>query len=607
MRYRTLRLPLLLTVVLLLLLAACRPAAPGDQPTATNAPATATTSPTEAAPTAAATAAATATTEPAPEPTPTLEMDEPLPDLEPIRAELATRLEIAPDDISVGSAELLPSPDLCLGIYDGSSDCYRVALLANGQSYNFHINSAGDFTGLVDSIPAGPGQIVITFGRDNCQVGALRLEAPPVGLGPCGSEFTFFDYAGDAAAAQAELQRILDAYVPFNAVTPSGFISVGGNGAGDPSEQELEEIGAWVRSVISDAVAQGPADDALCSRLARPALVIQVQGRLAITNPFSGDQCDLQLPGEFHGAMQAAGGFLYFQDSEDGEQIIRELSPDGTLRPLDVTRTDPAEQSLLGFAVSPNGQQIAWSTATQTGEPGMVSSLHVAPVHGDTAETIISGLSREDGRGLIPVRFDESGLLLAYTLQPIGIGGSWPTFVGRYDSVFTIAVDGGETLQAFDCPDLGLFLCIGDFRLQDGALSAIAYVNANTIEVVDGAGSAIASIQPDAEYVAYPSFNAAGDLLVYTAAIGEDDGGAPFALPGAYYHVAPPYDGEQALIAQQDGLLPPYQWFDDQHLIIGFGDAAGAWGTALLGLDGSITRIEPWPGAAAVTVIHPLP
>lgn len=352
------------------------------------------------------------------------------------------------------------------------------------------------------------------------------------------------------------------------------------------------------------APTEQPAADALCSHLGRPALVTQSEGQLSISNPLSGASCPLTLPGEWRGALQAGGGRLYFQDVEGEDLLIRELAADGTVRALDATRVNSAEHSLLGFAVSPDGSAIAWGTATLTGEPSMTTSLYVAQTAEGPAQPLITDLTREDLRGLLPLRFDDGNQILVYSLQPFGIGGAWSSFFGRYDSLYTIPVAGGEGQPRFDCPALELFLCVGDFRLQDGDLQTIAYVHESTVEVVDGQGSAISSISMDAPYVAYPTFSAGDELVIYTATIGEGEGGFPFALPGAYHRIGAPYRAEPGLMAEQEGLLTPYQWFDGQHLIVGLGDAQGNWGAALLALDGTITRVEPWPSAQPVAVIR---
>lgn len=593
--------PILFLLFIFVLLVACQPTEPRVQITATGSPPT----PLAATETPSQQVQPTATEEPlaTEEPTPTLEVTEPLPDLEPLRSDLAARLGVDTGDIVVDSAELLRSADLCLGVYDGGN-CYRVELTVNGDAHVFHINDAGDFTGGPDSPPAQPGQIVLTYGRDDCQVAALRLEAPPVGLGPCRSEFSSFEFGGDAATTETELQELLSRYAPFTATTSLGFLSFGGDGSETTDAQQQEDIAAWMRSVIDDAVAQGPGDDALCTHIARPALITMSQNRLAITNPFTDEQCDLNLPGEYRGILRTGGGFIYFIDTDGDDTLVREMSPDGTLRPLDVTRTNSAENSLLDFVVSFDGRYIAWSTGVLSDDPGMTSSLHVAETNADTAHTIIAGLQREDPRVLIPLRFDAQNQTLAYALQPMGLGGAWSSFTGRYDTLYTAPVDGDEGQLRFDCSEHGLFLCIGDFLFQDGQLQAIAYAGENSVEVVDGDGNSLAGVSTGAEYVAYPSFSPNGDLVFFSATIGEGEGGFPFAEPGAYHLLTPPYDGDATLLAEEDGLLTPYQWFDDRHLIIGLSDVDGNWGMGLLSTDGAVTRLEPWPATQAIAVIR---
>ena len=616
MQRRVRLLSIFLLLAVLAVASACRPTDPGADPTLTPAP-----SPTSirATPTKIGEPGPTPVETPtpietqAPALTPTSEPTQPTPDLEALRVNLAAQFNVPVDSVSVVSTELLPYPDLCLGAYDGSN-CYRVTVEVEDNPYTYHANSAGETSLGFDSVPAQPGQIVLTFGSTDCQVGALRHDTAQVGLGPCNSEFSSFDFGGDPAATQAELDEMLAAFAPFTAVTSSGYLSFGGSGSATADAAQQEDIALWMRRIIAAAIAEGPADDALCSRLARPVLVTNSQGELAITDPFTQEECTLTLPGEFRGAMQAAGGFLYFLDFEGSVALVREMSPDGTLRPIEVTRTDSAQANLIGFVVSPDGRYIAWTTAPITGEPGMTTSLFLAETNGETVQTIVAGLNREDGRGMIPIAFDESSQTLVYALQPFGVGGAWPGFVGRYDSLYTVPVSASGSDNPgqlrFDCPALGLFICVGDFRLEQGELVAIAYADdqQKTIEIVDGQGAPISSISPDAEYVAYPTFRPDGELVYYTATLGEGEGGFPFAQPGSYYRLsgsgAAPYSAEPALVAQQDGLLTPFQWFDADHLIVGLADIQGSFGMGLLGIDGSITRLEPWPNTQVVTVIR---
>jgi hypothetical protein len=75
-------------------------------------------------------------------------------------SDLAARLNVAPDAITVVSVEAVDWPDACLGIHTPDIMCamvitpgYRVILEADGKQYEYHTNAVGDVARLTTPTP----------------------------------------------------------------------------------------------------------------------------------------------------------------------------------------------------------------------------------------------------------------------------------------------------------------------------------------------------------------------------------------------------------------------------------------------------------------------
>jgi len=355
--------------------------------------------------------------------------------------------------------------------------------------------------------------------------------------------------------------------------------------------------------------------EALCPDLPRPALILSTGPGFEAHNPLSGERCPLPLP-ETMGYLQPGGDRLYFVafDSEASTNVVSRLGPGGVIEPLEPTRATGDVYYLLRFAVAADESRLAWSRmATQADASAMAlqGSLWIGAADsgaadsgaadGDAAVPVFENQLGGESRIVTPLRFTADGATLYFTWEPIGLGGSWNAFNGRYDNLYRVAVAGGAPEKVFDCAGMGLFLCAGDF-LDDGT---VAYIDTNRVIHVAGPdGAELAAVPTTADYAGYPTFGPTGDLYYSEAVIPVNDPGLAVPAPGTVYRLAAPYTGAPALVATADGLLPSATgrpFLDADHLVVGYFQNE-MWGTAVLSSAGDITPLEPWPNATLAAV-----
>lgn len=344
----------------------------------------------------------------------------------------------------------------------------------------------------------------------------------------------------------------------------------------------------------------------LCPEVPRPALLLFTGTAYELNNPFSGERCGVPLPADDIGPEVIAGDRVYFiqRDIDALTAVISRLNPDGKIEPLTATQAAGDVYYLMQFAVAPDESRLAWSQMRPQDDPnamGLFSTMWLAAADGRDAITVFEDVLDGQNHIATPIRFSADGQTLFFTWQPIGLGGMWNAFNGRYDNLYRIPAAGGELEKIFDCADMELFLCVGDFR-DDGTL---AYIDTErAIHVLGPDGAEQATIPTDGDYAGYPTFNANGDLFYSTAILPADPNDFPVPSPGTIYRVAAPYVGEPAVVAQAPGLLVaagPQPFLDADHLVAGYFEEE-MWGQALVATSGDVTRLEPWPNAFLATV-----
>lgn len=344
-----------------------------------------------------------------------------------------------------------------------------------------------------------------------------------------------------------------------------------------------------------------PVATILCPEVGRPAVLLSTGTSFELYDPFGGARCALPI-GEDIGPEVAAGDRVYFlqRDIEAQTVMVARLGPDGEVETLPWTQGAGETYYLHNFTVAPDESRLAWSAAEpQSADDPMtlMSTLWIGTPDASDSLTVFEDMAIGQNRIATPLRFTADGQTLYFTWQPIGLGGGWSAFVGRYDNLYRVPSAGGEPQKVFDCADQQLFLCLGDFR-DDGTL---AYVDMErAVHVVGQDGAEVVSIATVDDYTGYPTFSPSGDLVYSTAALPADETALFAPAPGAIYRVAAPYTGEPQMVASAVGLLTmaiAHPFLDEQHLVVNYSEEE-MWGSAVLNMaDGTIARLEPWPNA----------
>ena len=393
-----------------------------------------------------------------------------------------------------------------------------------------------------------------------------------------------------------------------SAVTAAAFANPTAAPATLPPATETQptaEVATAEPSATGEATTE-PVVTVLCPDVARPALLLSTGTSFELHDPLGGGRCTLPIAEDI-GPEFVAGDRVYFlQRNIDAQTImVARVGLDGVVETLPGTQTSGDTYYLQQFAVAPDESRLAWSAAepqSADNPMALTSTLWIGDGHAGNPVTVLEGVAMGENRIATPLRFSADGQTLYFTWQPMGLGGGWSSFVGRYDNLYRVPPAGGQPQKVFDCADQQLFLCIGDFR-DDGLL---AYVDgARAVRVVGPDGAEVANIATVDAYAGYPTFSPSGDLVYSTAALPASDTN-PFApAPGAIYRVAAPYTGEPEMVASAVGLLTmalPNPFLDNHRLVVSYAEDE-MWGSALLDTTNStIARLEPWPNAYLAAV-----
>ena len=401
--------------------------------------------------------------------------------------------------------------------------------------------------------------------------------------------------------------------IPLNVVEmPEGAYTVTVNGV-ETAFSLPESLATTSEPATADPAGDEPPVSAigLCPEVPRPAVLLSLPGEgNLITNPISGESCTTSLGEGLVGPFQAAGDDLYFTVT-DGEQLaLKRLAKDGSQELLSFTAVHQ-DDALLGhsFAVSADGSRVAWAATSAgpdfSGQPE--SNMWVSDSDGSNVVMPLPPLlSESEGmrQALTPVRFSADNSTLYYTLQPVGLGGAWSSFVGRYDNLYALRLNtDADPALIYDCQNDHIVLCIGDFYEVENQVANLAYVDGLNVAILNGFGETVNTISLNHDYVGYPTFGPGGELTFYGADLSDSPEASLQPELGAIYRLAPP-TAPHELLASAPELSIPQSWLDDTHVVVSYYHDDGAyWGVAVVGLDGSLQVLQSEPGASFVDVL----
>lgn len=447
------------------------------------------------------------------------------------------------------------------------------------------------------------------------------------GTVPCGGGQT--EVAAQGWLETAEWQQLED-WLRTSAplYLEDGTSSLLGQGTQEMGAAEQEALAAWAQAVatrlapaeaalIVTATDEAPTapppveEAALCPDVPRPAVVFFTQDQdYLITDVLSGASCETTLDSDSLGRFQATGDAIYYAVLENAQLVVKRLAQAGDASLLSFTAVEQVDALLhYGFVVSSDGSHIAWSAASAGPDYAAIptSNMWVSSIEGGDVVAPLPELqsAQEDGlsQALVPVRFSEDNSTLYYTIQPIGLGGMWSSFVGRYQNLYTLRLNTeAEPTLIFDCAHHDASLCLGDFYEIQGQVSTLAYVDDKAVVIVNGQGDVLNTIALDDDYVGFPTFGPGGELVFYGADLSQGPDASILPEQGTLYRVAPPTASPEVLASAQ-GLLLPNAWLDAGHVVVGYSSGGENWGAAVVSLDGSLSILQSEPNASFAVVL----
>ncbi len=382
-----------------------------------------------------------------------------------------------------------------------------------------------------------------------------------------------------------------------------------GQGSTPADQNQQQAIFQWANSLLirvrpqpvtpptPEPLAVGP--EGLCPDIARPAVVVVDFSRpagLLLVDPTTQQSCPIQLKQPPYGRIVAGGGSLFYAIFDEAAKMVAiwELNARGEQNPLSFTQVQMEELGPYEFVVSNDGSKIAWGRGTpDTGAtpPKLLNDLWIANRDGSNQVTVLNQ-AEQAGRFIEPVRFSADNNTLYFAWQPAGLGGVWSSLSGRYDSVYSVPVSGGEPRLLFACPQNEISLCIGDISPQ----GVLVQIQPDKKVVVQGSdGQTLAALTPPvSDYVGSPVFGPNGNLAFVAATLTQDDAqNWPQANPGIITALLPPYTGELKTLVSDKNVVNAWDWLDENRLIFGVLDEQGNTGTEMATLDGQRVKLSP--------------
>lgn len=367
-----------------------------------------------------------------------------------------------------------------------------------------------------------------------------------------------------------------------------------------PAGQDVAQAGT--PTPRATATAAGP----FCPEVPRPALLTVDAGGYAISHPPGGANCRPDLPQGVGEGLTIVGDEAFFAAVNGDDIAVHRLNARGEGAALDFTR-QPAAGLLYQFAVSADGARLAWSAASVdadgTRDAGdITSTLWLADLQ--TTETrVLLGPQPYPDAALVPIRFTAGGRQLLYTVQPFVEDADWNSFGGRYQNLYSIAVDGDEATGRllFDCESVGAEVCIGGVTMTGDEVTALAYVDgAGVLMVADGNGNTI-PFAGGAPYTGFATFYEDGSLAFLAA-----DPAVPQPDWVALFLVRPPYRDRPLLLAESAQLRTLLAFYDANSVVAAYANTPEHWTLALAAVDRPLALMQRDPDVRLLGVLPDL-
>ena len=253
------------------------------------------------------------------------------------------------------------------------------------------------------------------------------------------------------------------------------------------------------------------------------------------------------------------------------------------------TNTTIGKSGLYDFVVAESGENLVWTYTDphpyDEHTMGYVRSMYVSPTSGPIDQRppveVMNDFFPESPSGagvLRPRKLSLDEEMVFFSLEPVGLGRTWPEPLGRFTSLFTIDISWVSTPElVFDCDRE--FWCISDFSEKQDLLVHILDSTVNIIEL--SSGDLVRELPAPESYplVRQAMIGADGSIAFLALTIGEAGMGEP--PEGAAIYILPPdYQAEPVLVLEDVGILNLIGWA----------------GPGLLLVDGNNLEVNSAPG-----------
>ncbi|MCB0248474.1 MAG: hypothetical protein KDI07_07830 [Anaerolineae bacterium] len=180
---------------------------------------------------------------------------------------LSGKLAVDPTQMTLVSMEPVNWPDSCLGVNTMEIMCaevitpgYRIVVEVDGLQTTVHTNEDLSVALIADvEQPAGAvaEDVIVSWQAPGEPCIAGQISAEWINFGPCGSPPTQTAPLPQPRAAELAYYTML--YASYDAETPSGMVSLKGDGPARAEAADQRSLAAWAGEVVADA-AGGQAD-----------------------------------------------------------------------------------------------------------------------------------------------------------------------------------------------------------------------------------------------------------------------------------------------------------------------------------------------------------
>jgi hypothetical protein len=247
------------------------------------------------------------------------------------------------------------------------------------------------------------------------------------------------------------------------------------------------------------------------------------------------------------------------------------------------TNTSIGKAGLYDFVVAESGETLVWTyTDPQPYDDntmGYARSMYGSPTSGPIDQRppveLMFDFLPENPSGACVLRprklsMDESQVY--FSLEPVGLGTTWPEPLGRFTSLYSINVDWDSSPElVYDCGRE--YWCISDFSEEHDILISMLD---GTIQIFGlSGGELIREVKPPETYplVRQAMIGPGGTIAFLGVAMGEPGlGGSPEGA--AIFILEPLYQAEPILVLEDAGMLNLIGWAGPGLLLVNGNDLA---------------------------------